>query len=98
MGGFDSASMPELAGAVEVLVEEHSGTKPNIHSQTVNHTPNPGVEIRQVTGCTSPKTTVTFLFNDLQGKNKAGLQISNIYVLDSLGSVLARADLPKARR
>lgn len=87
-----------LAGAVEVLVEEHSGPKANPHSRTLNNTPNPDAEIRQVTGCTSPKTTVTFLLADVQGKTKPGLQISDIYVLDAWGEVLARADLPKARR
>lgn len=87
-----------LAGAVEVLVEEHSAPKTKPDSRTVSDSPNADAEIRQVTGCTSPKTTVTFLLGNSQGETIAGFEISNIYVLDSWGLVLARADLPKTRR
>lgn len=37
-----------LAGAVEVLVEERSGTKANTYSPTVNNAASPRAEIRQV--------------------------------------------------
>jgi len=87
-----------LAGAVEVLVEEHSGPQANIYARRVDAAPKPPAYIRQVTGCTSPKTTITLQLGDLPEGSKSGLQIGDIYVLDSWGSVLARAHLPKVRR
>lgn len=87
-----------LAGAVEVLLEEHSRRKVNSYSSTVNTPANPDTEIRQVTGCTSPRTTVSFLLEDFHKETKSGFQISEIYVVDSWGLILARADLPKDRR
>lgn len=52
-------------------------------------------EVRQLTGCTSPRTTVVFELADLVAKQKPGTQWTDVYVIDGWGSVLARADLPK---
>ena len=52
-------------------------------------------EIRQLTGCTSPTTTVVFTLTDLNKKNKQDARWTDLYVIDAWGSVLARADLPK---
>jgi hypothetical protein len=86
-----------LAGAVEVLVEGRSELRTK-NSRTLNDEPDIGSEMRQLTGCTSPKTTVTFLLGNSRGETNSGFEISDIYVLDSWGSVLARADLPRTRR
>lgn len=80
-----------LSGAVEVVV--HSG------SQKKNGGPEPSpspkqMETRQMTGCTSPRTTITFLLSSTSGHSSHD-SWSDVYVLDAWGQVLARADLPK---
>jgi len=87
-----------LAGAVEVLLQEHSGRKSNPSIHSTRDLSQSGSEIRQVTGCTSPKTTVTFLLGSTEGQAKNNLKLTDIYVLDAWGSVLARADSLKLRR
>jgi len=87
-----------LAGAVEVVL--HAGS----HSATGRHERQPSQpesdadlteNARQLTGCTSPKTTVTFSLSDPSIRPQPGEQWTDVYVLDAWGSVLTRADLPK---
>jgi hypothetical protein len=54
--------------------------------------------MRQLTGCTSPTTTIRFTLTDTSVPPKSGAQWTDVYVLDAWGSVLARADLPKSPR
>jgi len=80
-----------LAGAVEVVL--HAGHEPLAKSDSTAS----DLEVRQLTGCTSPRTTITFtLANPLapQGAKKGWTDVS---VLDSSGTVLARSDLAKLR-
>jgi len=75
-----------LVGAVELVLQ--SGSKRSGKSE-----PASGSEIHQLTGCTSPRTTVIFtLASDQRG---SAMQDPEIYVLDAWGSVLARTDLPR---
>jgi metalloendopeptidase OMA1, mitochondrial len=87
-----------LAGAVEVVLSTGStrGTvaPPEVLSNLSTSDPS-APDSRQVTGCTSPKTTVTFTLVDAAVHPKPGTQWTDVYVLDAWGSVLARADLPK---
>lgn len=84
-----------LAGSVEVVLRGHtlkhadSGKAVGVSSEG---------EIRQVTGCTSPKTTVTFQLENRDGGGKDSLKSTDIYFLDGSGAVIARADLTKLRR
>jgi hypothetical protein len=80
-----------LAGAVEV-VWRAEGEK----SQRLERLPEIGAsnEIRQLTGCTSPRTTVTFTLDTPDQKKSAARQ-TDVYVLDAWGAVLARAEVPK---
>jgi hypothetical protein len=80
-----------LAGAVEVVLSSGSSVR------TAAPTDQPGSDAdpRQLTGCTSPRTTVTFNLADASIHPKPGSQWTDIYVLDAWGAVLARADLPK---
>jgi hypothetical protein len=84
-----------LSGTVEVVLrtdaerEQIGRAEPVLNPSVSDH------EIRQLTGCTSPKTTVTFTFADTEAPRKAGAPWTDVYVLDSWGSVLARADVPK---
>ena len=84
-----------LAGAVEVVLSsgpEHQAVAiPDQHESDGEADPS----LRQLTGCTSPKTTITFALGDASLRQKSGRQWTDIYVLDSWGSVLARAELPK---
>jgi hypothetical protein len=86
-----------LAGAVEVVLSSDSapgaGTRERLPDQ-----PGADPEARQLTGCTSPKTTITFTVTDTSVRPKPTSQWTDIYVLDAWGSVLARADLPKLPR
>jgi Zn-dependent protease with chaperone function len=54
-------------------------------------------EIRQLTGCTSPKTTITFVLNADSRHNNPELN-TDVFVVDGQGAVLSRAEVPKLRR
>jgi Peptidase family M48 len=75
-----------LAGAVEVVLSSESQLSDPRASES---------ETRQLTGCTSPKTTITFTLAGTSVRRKTGAEWTDVYVLDAWGSVLARADLPK---
>ncbi len=79
-----------LAGAVEVVLG--SGSSRGMAAPTDE--PGSDANQRQLTGCTSPRTTITFnLANTLMPP--PGSEWTEVYVLDAWGAVLARADLPK---
>jgi Peptidase family M48 len=83
-----------LAGAVEVVLSSHPGLGREASDQfSVLEESN--TEARQLTGCTSPKTMITFTLAGISVRPKTGAQWTDVYVLDASGSVLARADLPK---
>jgi hypothetical protein len=90
-----------LAGAVEVVLRSNS-TKVVVSQPEQLSDPqgdaNWEQDARQLTGCTSPKTTITFTIADTSLRPKPGAQWTDVYVLDAWGSVLARADLPKLPR
>ena len=86
-----------LVGAVEVVL--HSGATSG-KSERPDYTldfSGAGSELRQLTGCTSPRTTITFSLADVS-RDQAAQRWTDVYVLDAWGAVLARADLPKLRR
>ncbi len=87
-----------LAGAVEVVLS--SGSAQAAHSQrlpeALDSDPDAPQDSRQLTGCTSPTTTVTFTLADSLVRQKPGAVWTEVYVLDAWGTVLARADLPKS--
>ncbi|HME33680.1 MAG TPA: M48 family metalloprotease [Candidatus Sulfotelmatobacter sp.] len=87
-----------LAGAVEVVLHAGSSHGALAHPERLPDQPGSGGDARQLTGCTSPKTTVTFTLAEPSLRPKQGAQWTDIYVLDAWGSVLARADLPKLPR
>jgi hypothetical protein len=91
-----------LAGAVEVVLRSDSTKgaveRPAQLSDQPQADANWEQDARQLTGCTSPKTTITFTIADTSLRPKQGAQWIDVYVLDAWGSVLARADLPKLPR
>ena len=87
-----------LAGAVEVVLRTGSPRRKSAGSQRPPDQSGSGEELRQLTGCTSPTTTITFTLADAQGQRKAAAQSADVYVLDAWGTVLTRADVPKLPR
>jgi hypothetical protein len=82
-----------LAGAVEVVLRSDAASGGDAVGTSLSESDG---DLRQISGCTSPLTTVTFeLFGD-SAKKAAGW--TDVYVLDAWGAVLARADVPKALR
>ena len=94
-----------LVGAIEVVLRAYStaeiassrhsaaGNTPRINSIATPR--NSYSEQRQFTGCTSPKTIVTFTLEDSPASRAAGSRWTDVYILDADGAVLARADVPK---
>ncbi len=82
-----------LAGAVEVVLQQ--GAEDSKWVERLPETADPD-EIRELTGCTSPRTTVTLRLDNVAEKNSA--RWNKVYVVDAWGSVLARADLPRMPR
>jgi Peptidase family M48 len=80
-----------LAGAVEVVLKDDARYgKPFEHlSEKAN-----SAEVRELTGCTSPTTTVALHLDHILGNNSA-TRATEVYVVDAWGSILAKADLPK---
>lgn len=88
-----------LVGAVEVVLRASSSSgKSAPADQAASPSDAVGPEIRQLSGCTSPRTTVTFNFDENVAQEKPPAHWTDIYVLDASGAVLARADVPKLRR
>jgi hypothetical protein len=87
-----------LAGAVEVVLRANSTPKKIARSDRSQDQARSDAEIRQLTGCTSPQTTITFTLPDTSGQHWSGAHRADVYVLDTWGAVLARADVPKLPR
>lgn len=86
-----------LAGAVEVVLRFSGAGR--TAAAPLKHLPDDreSQDFHEITGCTSPKTTVTFTLAGIEPKQSAN-RSTDVYVLDAWGSVLARADVPKLRR
>ena len=74
-----------LAGTVEVVLR--------ILPEHLLDPPPSEFEARQVSGCTSPLTTVTFTLPASPGWSKSSA--AAVYVFDAWGAVLARVAVPK---
>jgi len=92
-----------LVGAVEVVLRERSrsGNASSAPTGQPNRPANPpddGLDSRQLTGCTSPRTTITFTLTDSASPARPQSRWTDVYVLDAWGGVLARADVPRLPR
>jgi hypothetical protein len=83
-----------LAGAVEVVLQADPQRKHIMRFGQLSDADNSDGGVRQLTGCTSPRTTVVFTLADLPAK-QGGARWTDVYIVDAWGSVLTRADLPK---
>ncbi len=86
-----------LAGAVEVVLRSDPGRQEQRRLDRLPDLPESDGIGHQLTGCTSPQTSVTFTLDDPESPASGG-QWTNVYILDAWGAVLARADLPKMPR
>jgi len=84
-----------LVGAVEVVLRADQGRKEIARLGQLSESEDREYEVRQLTGCTSPRTTVIFTLADLMARQKPAKHWTDVYVVDATGSVLTRADLPK---
>jgi len=86
-----------LVGAVEVVLRANSASRNVSRPERFPDQPDSDFELRQLTGCTSPQTTITFTLADFSDRGKPGAHWTDVYVLDAGGAVLARTDAPKLR-
>ena len=86
-----------LVGTVEVVVHSSSLRGKSARPEQAADLSGSGNELRQLTGCTSPRTTITFTLADTVDRDETSVRWTDVYVLDAWGAVLARADLPKLR-
>lgn len=82
-----------LAGAVEVVLQDRSPARPPTSVERLAEPAAMDSELHQLTGCTSPRTTITFTLSNFKPE-----RWTDVYVLDAWGAVLARAQLPKLPR
>src|SRR5579871_885197 len=95
-----------LAGAVEVVLRVRTSALHAARSEERERRDSSAgesgtasnKEVRKLTGCTSPRTTVTFTLGDVRLPSKASAEWTGIYVLDAWGAVLARAEVPRRPR
>jgi Zn-dependent protease with chaperone function len=89
-----------LAGVVEVVLRTRSSQAAAPATGIAEKASPSGSspEVRQLTGCTSPTTTVTFPLDASSGKKGPYQPWTDAYVLDTWGTVLSRADIPKLHR
>ncbi len=93
-----------LVGAVEVVLRAKSPPGSGSSSPTlvppdrIDGRPDSDGNARQLTGCTSPRTTITFTLANSTDPSNPSARWTDIYVLDAWGTVLARADLPRLPR
>lgn len=82
-----------LSGAVEVVLQTYAITPSSSSSPQAmaSRAAVSGDDVREFTGCTSPKATVSFTIADASRK-KLGAEV---FVLDVEGAVLSRATIPK---
>jgi hypothetical protein len=81
-----------LAGAVEVVLRTNSTSH---ESKKVSQALDPELEFRELTGCTSSRTTITFTITAPSDHSNASARWTDLYVFDAWGEVLARSEGPK---
>ena len=87
-----------LVGAVEVVLRSDARREETMRLGKLPDTAETASEMRQLTGCTSPTTTVTFQLSNLNAKPRRTSAWTDLYVIDAWGSILAREDVPKFPR
>jgi len=91
-----------LAGAVEVVLQPRSprdAVGPVLGAAGYRQRlPESSQQVRQLTGCTSPRTTVTFKLGEDSLQKPGSGPWADVFVLDGEGTVLSRAEVQRVRR
>jgi Peptidase family M48 len=87
-----------LAGAVEVVLRADDKRNEVMRLGRLPEPSGADHEMRQLTGCTSPTTTVVFDLANAEIRRRSETHWTDLYVIDAWGTVLARADVPKIPR
>jgi len=88
-----SMNCKNLAGAIEVVLRRDVGGG-GFDSAGFQLKP-PELELRELTGCTSPRTVITFHLPESPKHDMSRANRADVYILDDAGSILARTDVPK---
>ncbi len=83
-----------LVGAVEVVLRSDPQRSETMRLTKLPESSGDTPEMRQLTGCTSPTTTVTFLLKTPTNGRLPQIW-TDLYVIDAWGSILAREDVPQ---
>ncbi|HYA22681.1 MAG TPA: M48 family metalloprotease [Terriglobales bacterium] len=84
-----------LAGAVEVVLRIVPTAGDVGRPEHFLDQPRSEFELRQVTGCTSPLTTVSFTLPAASDRSKSSAHWADVNVFDAWGAILARVSVPK---
>jgi Peptidase family M48 len=91
-----------LAGAVEVVLQPRSSQGAAVPVLGAagyrQRLPESSKQLRQLTGCTSPRTTVTFKLADDSLQKTGNEPWADVFVLDGEETVLSRAEVQRTRR
>lgn len=89
-----------LVGAVQVVLSTNVGSAADAASAAgvLPEQQKSDSETSQLSGCTSPRTTITFTLAEPAASQKSNAPWTDVYVFDSWGGVLARTELPKLHR
>ncbi len=82
-----------LVGAVEVVLVSDTRRNETMRLSKLPARADNASEMRQLTGCMSPTTTVTFPVTNDSVRPKSGRHWTDLYVVDAWGAVLAREDV-----
>jgi Zn-dependent protease with chaperone function len=89
-----SINCKNLAGTVEVILRVPRAKVAVLSDEAPQKKPF-DFEQRQLTGCTSPLSTISFPLQPSPIHNHSRANLADIYILDDKGVILARANVPK---
>jgi Peptidase family M48 len=90
-----SINCKNLSGAIEVVLRGVGPPAVAASSDDSSKVRLSDFERRELTGCTSPLTTIAFPLPQSPSHNHSHANLAEIYILDDEGAILARADGPK---
>ena len=93
-----SMNCKNLVGAIEVVLREGSRAASFEPPGRFPEQKRFDFELRELTGCTSLKTIITFRVGPAPERTTTVADSADVYILDDMGSILARADVPKLPR
>lgn len=90
-----SVNCKNLAGAVQVVLRGVTQAPVLPSSDQFLQKKASDFDQREITGCTSPVTTISFPLQSAPTHKHSRTNMADIYILDDEGTILARAEVPK---